>query len=294
MTQYPPPPPGSNPWGNEPQDNDPQNNDPQGNDPYGNGPQGTGPQGDNPYGGYPPPPPIGGDSGAGYPPPPPMGGQGYGYNPQGGYPAGGAGGFDVMEAGRWAWSRFADNAPVWLGFVAILAVLQIVNFVAGLGQDQGSIGVSLLTFLVGVAGTVIGWMMLRGALLTADGRKPAFGEFAQLNNILHVVLASILVSIMVGIGLILLILPGLVIAFLAMFTIHSALDNNMDVISAIKNSFSLVSSNVGQALLLVLAFIVLGILTLITCGLGAFVTIPLGTMMSAYAFRTFSGRQPVQ
>ncbi|MBD8505775.1 hypothetical protein HT102_04660 [Hoyosella sp. G463] len=288
MTQYPPPPPGSNPWGNEPQDNDPQDNDPQDKNP-----QGAGPQGDNPYGGYPPPPPMG-DGGTGYPPPPPMGAQGYGYDPQGGYPAGGAGGFDVMEAGRWAWSRFADNAPVWLGFVAILAVLQIVSFVSSLGQDQGSISASILSFLISIAGTVIGWMMLRGALLTADGRKPAFGEFAQLNNVLHLVLASILVGIMVVLGLILLIIPGLVIAFLTMFTVHSVLDHDMDVISAIKNSFKLVSANVGPALLLVVAFIVLGVLTLITCGLGAFVTIPLGTMMSAYAFRTFSGRQPVQ
>ncbi|WP_149361546.1 DUF2189 domain-containing protein [Lolliginicoccus suaedae] len=287
MTQYPPPPPGSNPWGNDPQDNDPGENNP----------QGAGPQGDNPYAGYPPPPPMG-DSGTGYPPPPPMGGPAYGA--QGGYPAGGAGGFDVMEAGRWAWSRFADNAPVWLGFVGIIAVLQIISIAAGAD--------SILGFLISVAGTVIGWMLLRGALLTADGRKPAFGEFAQLPNILHLVLASVLLWVAMALPLWLAVLTGpaiivtlplafaavLVVAFLTMFTIHSVIDNNMDAISAIKNSFSLVTANLRHTLLLIVAFIVLGILTLLTCLLGAFVTIPLGTLISAYAFRAFSGRQPVQ
>ena len=61
---------------------------------------------------------------------------------------------------------------MWLGFVGIIAVLGIINFVSGLGQDPGSIGVTLVGFIINVISAVVGWMMLRGALLTADGRKP--------------------------------------------------------------------------------------------------------------------------
>ncbi|GGC72940.1 hypothetical protein IEU95_15125 [Hoyosella rhizosphaerae] len=271
MSQYPPPPPGSEP---------PPGDDPNDRPSWENPPSWDTPQ----SGGFPPPPPPEGNYPPGAPYGSPYGAGGYG---AGGYGAGGygtpTGEFNIGDAIRWAWNKFADNWSVWVGFVAIMAGLLILDMVT----DS-----TFLSLLINVSFTVLGWMLIRGALLTADGAKPAFGDFAQLNNVLHLVLAAIAVSIMVVLGLILLIIPGLIIAFLSMFVTHSVLDNNMDVVSAIKNSWKLVSSNAVSALLLVAAAIGAAVLMLLTCGLGAFVIIPVMTMVSVYAFRTFSGRQP--
>ncbi|MBB3039327.1 hypothetical protein [Hoyosella altamirensis] len=277
---------------------------PGGQPPHGGGPgepddSGTGDQGWNPPsepGGYPPPPPPQfGD----YPPPPPPGG----FGPQGSYPPPPPGGggygqasgeFRIGDGIRWAWNRFADNWAIWVGFTLIIGVVNIVfSFAGSTGRDPDDIfAFGFVDLLATIISAVLGWMMIRGALYTADGMKPSFGDFANLNNILHLAIASILVGIMTAIGFVLLIIPGLIVAFLSMFVTHFVLDQNVDAITGIKSSWSLVSKNVVPLLLLILTLFGLGLLGVITCGLGFLVILPLMTMLSVYAYRTLTGRQP--
>ena len=63
--------------------------------------------------------------------------------------------------------------------------------------------------------------------------------FHVFNNYWNAVLASLLVSVIVFIGLILLIVPGIVFACKLAFTPYLVVDRKMDVIGAIKESWSM-------------------------------------------------------
>ena len=246
-----------------------------------------------PGGGFPPPP-----SGGGFPPPPSGGGF---------PPPPGAAAVDPTSVGavlRYSWEKFKANALVWILAALVLMILTGGVSYAGNGRNglmnNGSVGfriaLSIGIFLAAVISAVVGYLiqaaLVKGSLAETDGLKPDFGAFVKFNGpqILQVILASLLVGIMTGIGFVLCIIPGLVLSFFLFFTMQFVLDAGQDAISAIKSSFSLVGQNVGKVLVVALAFLGINILGAIPCGLGLLVTIPLTVIGTSYLYRVLSGR----
>ncbi|RRQ28849.1 hypothetical protein DK926_06040 [Rhodococcus sp. Eu-32] len=315
---YPPPPQNYPPAGGTP--TPPGDYPPPGNYPPPGGyppPQGSTP----PPGGYPPPgnyPPPGGyppPPQGGYPPPPgnyppppsnyppPPGNYGPGNYGAGNYGGGNYRGvpttLSVGDAVSFGWNRFKDNAGVWIGIAVIAAVIQIViNLIFGGTDTSGdlSAGFGALAIIGTVISTVVGYLiqasLIRGALHEVDGNKPAIGSFFQFGNVAAIILASFLVGILVLVGFVLLIIPGIILTFLTWWTLQFVIDRNQDAITAIKSSVKAISSNAGQLILLALALVGINILGVIPCGLGLLVTIPITMIASTYAYRVVSQSLP--
>lgn len=289
---YPPPPSYGQPPGGYPP--------PPGQPNYG---QGTGAQ----PGGYPPPPGYGQPQPGygGYPPPPPGG---YDAPIQSAPGFGGPGGTPQLAVGDaigYGWNKFKNNAGTWIGILVVAAVISIA--VSAIFTDWGSItdtdsasfadsagvGFSLWGIIGRIVTTIVGYLisaaLIRGALHELDGNRPGFGAFFQFRNVGAIIIASFLVGLMTGIGLVLLIIPGIIIAFLSYWTLQFVIDQDQDAITAIKSSFSAISQNVGPLLLLALALIGINFVGLLLCGLGLLVTIPLAIIASTYAYRVVVG-----
>ncbi|WP_020110140.1 hypothetical protein [Rhodococcus sp. 114MFTsu3.1] len=251
-----------------------------------------------PPGNYPPPP-------GNYPPSPGYGGQGYGGQGYGGQGYGGQGygghgvglppTLNVGDALSFGWNKFKDNAGVWIGIVVIAAVVQVIlNLVFGRSGNSGDVSAlfgiwSIIgTVVSAIVGYIINAAFIRGALHEVDGNKPAIGSFFQFANVASIIIASVLVAIMVLVGFVLLVIPGLVLTFLSWWTLQFVIDRNEDAVAAIKSSFRAISSNAGQLFLLALAIIGINILGAIPCFLGLLVTIPISAIASTYAYRIVS------
>lgn len=74
------------------------------------------------------------------------------------------------------------------------------------------------------------------------------------------VVASVILGLLVGIGLVLLVLPGLLIGFFLMFTLTAVIVDGKDAFSALKTSFQVVRSNFGAVFVLFLVMIALAFL----------------------------------
>ena len=149
------------------------------------------------------------------------------------------------------------------------------------------------SLVTAVVGYLINAALIRGALHEIDGNKPAIGSFFQFGNVASIIIASILVGIMVGIGFVLLIIPGIVLAFLTWWTLQFVIDRNEDAITAIKSSFKAISANAGPLFLLALALFGINVLGLIACLVGLLVTIPVTIIASTYAYRITTRNAPV-
>ncbi|MFC4606049.1 hypothetical protein [Rhodococcus kronopolitis] len=304
---YPPPP---NPAGG------PQGGYPPPPNPAG-GPQGGYPPPPNPAGGYPPPPNYGPQGGApnmpgGYPPPPGYGAPG-GYPPppggQGGYmpppppgydapafpPPGfsGPGGMPQLTVGNalgYAWEKFKANAGVWVGIVLLIALIEIaLSFIFDLNSTEFTVWGAIGTIVTTIVGYLVNAALVRGALHELDGNKPAIGSFFQFTNVGAIIVASLVVGALTGIGFLLLIIPGIVVAFLTWWTLQFVIDQQQDPITAIKSSFRAISQNVGPLVLLTLALIGINIVGALLCMVGLLVTIPITTIASTYAYRVVVG-----
>jgi uncharacterized membrane protein len=271
-TNEPPSYPGdSTPGGNQP--------------PAGSGDSGT--SGPPSYGSTPPP--------AGETPPPPP--------PPPSAPGGSAEGFSAPDAIGWGWRKFSEKpGPVIIAGLLWFVVL-VVFIAVGRATNQSGMGMGggmdfgLDSLIFGIVQNlvllVIGAVIARGALDVVDGRgfdlAAAFGKV----NFVNVIIAGLIVGVATAIGFLLLFIPGIVVAFLAYFTTFFVVDDDAtSPVEAITDSVKLVSSNVGDSLLLAL----LNVLILIAGGIallvGLIVAYPLVALASAYAYRRFRG-QPV-
>jgi hypothetical protein len=102
---------------------------------------------------------------------------------------------------------------------------------------------TLLSLLA--SGVVV--LMARDALA---GREPAIGAAigAVMGRATDVILASFLVTLIVGIGMILLVIPGVIAAFLLLFTLPAVLLDAQGAVDGLKRSVAVVKANVGPVL----------------------------------------------
>ncbi len=306
---YPPPPPGGYPPPQPPQP-------PQGGG-YPPPPPGPPPQGGGypppPQGGYPPPP-----QGGGYAPPPPApgmppaGGPGYGYGPAG-QP------YSVGDGFTWSWNKFSKNAAALivptLAYAVLVHVIALVIFFVAravspktvTSYESSDYGVSYSTsssfgaasiFVVIVGFIVLLFVMaaiqsayIGGLLDIANGQPVTIGSFFRPRNIGNVTIATVLVGVVVGIGYALCFIPGIIAAFLLMFTVVALLDRNLSPVDAMKTSYETTKNNVGNAILAWLVQAAIVLVGELVCFVGLLVALPVAALFLVYTWRRLSGSQ---
>jgi uncharacterized membrane protein len=242
------------------------------------------------YGSVPPP--------EGAPPPPPP--------PPPSAPGGSAEGFSAPDAIGWGWRKFTQNVgPILLAVLTFVVVEIVVGIIGGLVGGGGSpfamsgssMDFSFAGLIVNLISTAISIVLsagfARAALDVVDGREfDFFGAFGRL-NLVNVIVASVIVSVLVTIGFILLVIPGLVALFLTYFTTLYVVDDDAESpVKAITDSVKLISSRVGDSLVLALLNILVIIAGVIALVVGLAVAYPVTVLASAYAYRKFR-EQPV-
>ena len=155
-----------------------------------------------------------------------------------------------------------------------------------------SILVSMVVSLfVGLLAQILVAALIKGALDTVDGKAVSLGGMFEGWDKGAVLVAAIIVSVATAIGTLLCYLPGLVVGFLASYTMFFIVDRQMAPVEAIKASVSFVTGNLGATLL----YYVLGALVVIAgaivCGVGLLVALPVVVIGAAYTFRTLHGEQ---
>lgn len=280
-------------------------------DPTGSGPypgQQPPPYGQQPppYGQQPYPMPAGGASGGGY-----------GSMPAPGQPTYAPRRFQAMDALSYAWTALTKNPLPFLliglltliiggGLSAVGAIadgtLEAITNPDAMDPATSSTQVtftpvsSMLNLVSSAIAMFLSLGIYRMALDVMDGRKAELGRLFSGYNVLMAFVVSIVVGLIVLVGLVACILPGIAAMILLYFAPVSVVDEDLSLGDAIKGSFEAVKDNLGQVLLGGLIGLGLAIVVLCTCGLGAIVVTPLAGIAVAYAWRAMRGRpiaQPV-
>ena len=231
--------------------------------------------------------PPAGDVPAPPPPPPPA-------------PGGSPGAFSAPAAIGWGWRKFTANAvPILLAAVALFAVTFLLGLVGSAFGQSGlgggfSLGGLLFSIIQNMVTIVVLAVVARGALDVADGGEFNLGAAFAKINFVNVIIAGIVVSVIVSIGFLLLVVPGIIALFLTYFTTFFVVDDDAESpMKAIGDSVKLVSSRVGDSLLLALLNILVLIAGAIALIVGLLVAYPVVVLATAYAYRTFRGRPVV-
>ena len=189
---------------------------------------------------------------------------------------------------RTAWR--ALKTQFWLlvglviGFTIIFSLLLVYAVPAkGESVSIGGLIVALISLLL-LCLFMMGY--LKNCFQTLDGEEPQFSAYGQVSEkLFSFLVAFILFVIMVAIGLVLLIVPGIYLALRLQFFYAFMVDENTGVIESFKKSWDITKGHalklfLGMLLMLLISFA--GLLTLIV---GVFITTPLTALMYAYTFR---------
>lgn len=254
---------------------------------------GSTPPGGDPYGGY------------GTPPPPPP------YAPGGSGPANQP--WSVGNALSYGWDKFTKNlGPILLLSLIVLVGLIAISVVSSLVQssvsdtginsdgtiDSGSsfFGGLLINGLVSavtwIVEIVLGALVVRAALDLTDGRGLDIGSIFSRIPFGPVLLLGLLNAIIVGIGIVLCVIPGLIAMFLLSYSTYFLLDRNVGAVDAMKASFNLVKNNVGAALGWAIVAFLVAFIGFCLCGVGFLATFPIAMIGTAYTYKKLTG-QPV-
>lgn len=154
--------------------------------------------------------------------------------------------------------------------------------------------IDILELIVGLATSII---IVAVSLVIAEGKTPTYHDviksFTGYSLPLRFTFASILYALIVGIGLIALILPGIYLAIRLQFYRYLIVDNeHMTPVQVFKESMRMTQGLFWKLFGIALLFIAINILGAIPFGLGLLVTVPVTIIASAHLYKKLKLHTP--
>jgi len=173
-------------------------------------------------------------------------------------------GSSYQNGWRQLWKHFLVLFLIGIIFVLISSGSSMFNIGLGIG-DAGAAAAGILSFAYGILLTnPIGYGVSFAFLKAArDDPLEVKDMFAVFYNYWNAVLASLLVAVIVVIGIILLIVPGIIFACKLAFTPYLVVDRKMPVIEAVKESWHMTNGHAWKVFFIGLLSIPIGIAGLI-------------------------------
>jgi hypothetical protein len=193
--------------------------------------------------------------------------------------------FQIGEALSAGWRGFWPNL---LPLGAFALIVWVVNgLVQFFQRDAGATGrffFNLVAFVISQL-VAIGWIKI--ALDVTDGRRvDSKAVVDRFRLVLPYLVAAVLYSLMVGIGLVLLIVPGIILAIVfAFYGFHIVDTGSTDPIGALRRSAEITRGNRGRLFLLGLTLLGLNILGILLLVIGVLITSGISLLAVAYVYR---------
>ena len=127
---------------------------------------------------------------------------------------------------------------------------------------------------------------LKNLFQALDGEEPQFSAYGQMSRkVFALLFAYILYTVIVALGLVLLIVPGVYVGLRWVFAPQIIVEENAGALSSLRRSWGITRGTTGQVFKLVLAGCGIMLLGYLALGIGIFLAIPLVHLMMCAAYR---------
>lgn len=194
----------------------------------------------------------------------------------------------VSEALRFGWETFKKRPGILIGgFVGAMIASGVVSGILtpAEGAEVGFTGVLMI-----IASVVIG-ILIEIGMLTFAIRAHDSIETVKINDLWNptplwpYMLGQLLVGVIVLIGFLLLVVPGVILMLGLLFSSYLIVDKKKGPIEAIKESWRITDGHKWQLLLFVLAIVGINLLGLLALLVGLLVTIPVSALAAVHVYR---------
>lgn len=210
----------------------------------------------------------------------------------------------VKECLKFGWAQFKKRPWLFVKAGIVLAALQIaLNAISsGLGTASNNatgimaIIVGIVSLVVSLASIYIGVTVNNMGVLTFylkahdDVAAPTLRNLYRPHPFWRYFLMSVFIGVAVLVGLVLLIVPGIIVALMFSLAPYLMLEHDYKPLQAIKESQRMTKGNRGKLLLLVLAIIVMNIVGAVLLLIGLLVSVPVSTLAFVHAYRMLADK----
>ncbi len=212
--------------------------------------------------------------------------------------------FQIGELIGEAWQRTKGTKGIIIGgFLVFYAVMMVASFVLGgaLGVfgigGEGSLTAVVGELLVGVLASALAYPFMAGinmvGIRRAADQPVSFNEiFGHFDRTLPLVITAILMTLLIYLGMLLLIIPGLYLAVAYMLAVPLVVERGLSPWQAMEVSRKAISQHWFKVFGL---FLLLGLITLVSIiplGIGLVWSIPLFVIAMGVLYRTIFGVLP--
>ena len=198
--------------------------------------------------------------------------------------------FLIDEAVQFGWQIMKKNffflAGILLFIIAIQLLPAILNSIDFFASDMAYVIIYLLTMIVGI---IISMGAIKISLNFCDHKKNSFSTlFSQYKLFFTYLLTTILYYLIVLLGFVFFIIPGIYLAIRFVFFEYLIVDKKMGIIESLKESWKITKGNFWGLLAFYLIAITINVLGALVFLLGLFVTLPVTIIAWTFIYKKLS------
>jgi len=196
------------------------------------------------------------------------------------------------EAVSWGWIRFKENAPLLVGvqFVALVVPTFVQHF--GTAMARGAFMELVINIAAFVVTATLELGLIKIALRIIDGQPVEFAHlFDIFDRVAWFALARFIMMVAVGLGLFLLVVPGVVIALRLWFIGYATIDEHPPGLDTLQRSVEVTRGFTFDLFLFALLLIAINFLGALCFGVGLLVSLPVSLLATAYVYRHLAARR---
>ena len=181
--------------------------------------------------------------------------------------------FSISEVYASAWTHTRKHLKF---LVKVSLIFLIIAVVLGMVPERLSLIHTIAQLVYTVVSICFSIGMIRIALAITNGQTPTTDEFKKISfrTFLRVLWGGIITMFFTLIGIILLVIPGIIIALRSLLTSYIIVDKEISGWSAVKESWRMTRGHSWSILGVVLLGVAVVIVSMIPLGLGLIISVP--------------------
>ena len=193
--------------------------------------------------------------------------------------------FSKKEAVKFGFGIAKNNILFFIGLLIIVVFVSVLTSALRNGVQKAALAYLVFTVVQYLVNTVVAMGLIKISLEFVAKVKPRIRDIVYYKPIVKYVLASIASGVIVFVGFILLIIPGIILAVRLQYATYLIVDKNLGPIEALKTSWKLTRGNTWNLFFFGILLGLINILGVLCLVVGLFVTVPLGMVATTFVYR---------
>ena len=193
--------------------------------------------------------------------------------------------FSKKEAVKFGFGIAKSNILFFIGLLVIVVFVSAISASLRAGVQKSALAYLVLSIVQYLVNVIVAMGLIRISLEFVSKLKPKLLDIVYYKPIVRYILASIIQGIIVLVGFILLIIPGIILAVRLQYASYLIVDKNLGPIEAIKTSWKITRGNTWNLFFFGIILGLINILGILCLLVGLFITVPLGMLATTLVYR---------